>query len=465
MPITLTCTCGHKQSVASTMAGRTIACAGCGKAITAPAMGVLATPKAKAAPTFEPQRSTVGLLLLAAGVILLMLTGGTWLAWSLTRERPLQPMPIAQAPPQPEPTRPVEPPPRKPAEPKKEHPALIEPTRPAPQETPKPPPEPAKPMVIPPVNVEPVPQVGELPNPFLLPRLPEPPVVVKKPDPPKNPPNLIEPLKLVWKLKVNDVFYQELMVAQKPNFKVAGIPIVTGLQYRIVSKFTVTKANADGSLVVEQKIESAKLLFADDLTKAAAAGAIAKMPGTTYKIELSPKMDVTKLEGVKANPNIAAFDVAGAMGMQMTSLLDRDGWKELAQATFFQMDQPLKVGDRWSKPMTHNWGSLGSWSGQIHYLYQGKQANLHRTAFGLQLAYKQPAAGMVGLMKVNGANFQIQQAEGVLLFDSDKGRVVGAEERFRVRGVINSTLLGQNTLIEIEEDQHFQIRIHEKQVP
>ena len=41
-------------------------------------------------------------------------------------------------------------------------------------------------------------------------------------------------------------------------------------------------------------------------------------------------------------------------------------------------------------------------------------------------------------------------------------RVIAAEERFRVKGLINVNLLGQNTGIEIDEDQHFLIRIHDK---
>ena len=46
------------------------------------------------------------------------------------------------------------------------------------------------------------------------------------------------------------------------------------------------------------------------------------------------------------------------------------------------------------------------------------QANQHKVGFGLQLAYKAPAAGAVGLMTINGANFQTQQAEGFVLFDA-----------------------------------------------
>jgi hypothetical protein len=451
MAITLTCTCGQTQNVSNATAGQTVRCVGCAKELTIPPMGVLPTSKTKpvAEPTLQSSKREIGLVLLAAGILLLLATGVAWTIVLTAPEKPSEAMLIAQAKVlEPNERRIVEPLPveRKPPElTKKELPAVI---------------EPVKPKELPPAVIEPVAQLGELPNPFLLPILPEPPpkIVEKKL-------NLLEPLKLVWKLQEGDVFYQELVVTQKPTFRVQGIPIASLLQYRIVSRFTVKKRNDDGSLIVEQKIESAKLLLADELTKSAVAGAVAQLPGATFTLQLSPKMDVTKFAGGVGGPKVGALQLGGGMGMQMTSLLDRDGWKELAQATFFQMDQPLAANARWLKPMTHNWGSLGYWSGQIHYHYKGKQENLHRVAYGLQLAYKAPGPGAVGMMKVNGANFQIQQAEGMLLFDSARGKVVAAEERFRVRGFINANLLGQNTQVEIEEDQHFAIRIHDKLVP
>jgi len=130
------------------------------------------------------------------------------------------------------------------------------------------------------------------------------------------------------------------------------------------------------------------------------------------------------------------------------------------------MDQPLQGNARWSKPLTHHWGSLGSWAGQVQYAYLGQQGDTHKIASGLQLAYKAPAAGAaIGGMQIKGVQFQAPDAGGILLFDPVRGKVVAAEERFRVKGVLNTSLLGQNTAIEIDEDQHFLIRIHEKMVP
>lgn len=432
MPIMLTCTCGQQQYVANEMAGQSLACLACGQALTVPAMGVLLPVKSRAklkGTPVEKASSRLVMLIFAVVGLLLLGAGGILLAWAIHRNGAAQATLIAQ---------------------NKEPESHEKPPRVTPPERKRPEPEKKGPSVIEPVKAKDVPKQIVEP---VKPKEP-PPIVAKKP-------NVLEPLRLVWKLQEGDVFFQELTVTQKPNFKIQGVEIASFLQYRIVSRFTVKKAHADGSLSVEQKIESAKLVQADDLTKSTVAGAVEKLPGTTYTLHLSPKMDVTKFEGGASGLKIAGVDLGGA-GLQMASLIDRDGWKELAQATFFQMDQPLKVDLRWSKSLTHNWGGLGSWAGVIQYAYVGQQNNLHKISYGLQLVYKAPVGGAIGLLTVNGANFQPQEAGGLLFFDAVKGKVVAAEERFRVKGVINANLLGQNTLIEIEEDQHFLIRIHDK---
>lgn len=423
--ITVTCVCGQQQFVAAELAGRSHACVVCGARLKMPAMGVLLTRDADAKPQASRMKARAALLLVAVGLLVLLAVG----AWLLPGAS--QHVEVAEY----RAKLPVELPP-----PRKETPRPIEERSDAVKKITLP-----LPTLDPPKVVDPV-QVTEKPSP------PKETPVEKKPI------AVAEPVKLVWKLKKADVFFQEVIVAQKPNFKVGGLPVAALLNYRIVSRFTVNKREGDGSLSVEQKIESAKLLLADDLSKATVETAIAKLPGTVYTLQLSPKMDVTKFAGAAGGMNFANL----GLGFQSASLIDRDGWKELAQSTFFQLDQTPKANLRWSKPMTHNWGSLGAWHGQIHYAYAGEQAKLHRVTYGLQLAYKMPAAGAIGLMTVNSANFKTPEATGVLLFDAARGRVVAAEERFRVQGLINANVLGQNTLIEIDEDQHFVIRIHDK---
>ena len=194
------------------------------------------------------------------------------------------------------------------------------------------------------------------------------------------------------------------------------------------------------------------------VTQPMLAGPIQKLPGTTFTLSLSPTMEVTRFEGVVAAPQMNMNLLGNGAMFQMTSLLDRDGWKELAQMTFFHRDQPLPPKGRWSKGMTHQWGPMGSWAGQVHYAHTGSQGSMHQIQYALQLGY-QPPAGPVGMLPIANPRFQPPQAGGVLFFDAERGRVVTAEERFVVRGGFTLSVLGQAIAVEVAEDQLFQIRV------
>src|SRR5262245_10585272 len=474
MAVAFLCSFGQRQLVSAEMSGQTLTCTNCGKTMTVPVMGGFVGSKAKpkplaknvdktaapappmqakqrptsaAIPTVPPpaRSSSRAAIALVAVALLLLIGASGFLIWWMNQRVGESPQQIAQANVVGRSGQEITTPPIEAAQTKSKASKSNESPKPAEQQD--------KRTDAPTPPITPI----EKPPPADPPKQKTPPSSAER-----KPANLIEPIRLMWKLAPGDHFFQELTVTQKPTFKVQGIAVPSQLQYQIMSRFTVKDASADGSLVVEQKVVSAKLLFADELTKPGVTGAVAQLPGATYTLHLTPKMDVTRFEGAVAGPKVGALQFDGGLGVQMTSLLDRDGWKELAQSTFFQMDEPLQSGARWSKPHTHNWGSLGAWSGKIHYAYSGQQDGYHKIAFGSQLAFKAAAASQLGLLTVQSADFKSPQSGGTLFFDAVKGKVVAAEERFRVTGVLNASLLGQNTPIEIDEDQHFLIRIHEK---
>lgn len=263
-------------------------------------------------------------------------------------------------------------------------------------------------------------------------------------------------LQLEWKLKPGDRFFQELRVVQKPAYNIQGIPFTTVLEYAVVSSFKVDKAGPAG-YEIQQKVEGAQLVQADPLTQPLLAPAVLKLPGTSFTISLDDKMDIKKFEAAGLP---AAVTAQGALGLQVASLLDQDGWKEMARTTFFQPNRPLKPGAKWSQPMTHSWGALGSWAGRIHYAYAGGKGSLHQFAFGLDINYQAPKGKSgLGMLAISGAAFKAQQAGGSIIFDADKGKVTEARERFLVRGRLALQLLGQNTPVDLEEDQMFHVRI------
>jgi hypothetical protein len=157
--------------------------------------------------------------------------------------------------------------------------------------------------------------------------------------------------------------------------------------------------------------------------------------------------------------------IQGGTGLGPTfllwSFLDRDGWKELAQATLFLPEEPSGSRAKWSRKLTHAWGPLGSWSGRTVYGYTGKQGNQDRIGYVLDMAYRPPAgaaAGALPFMVVRAA-FQPQAAGGAILYDRRKARVAAAEEAFHVKGALVIDVLGLATAIEMDEAQNFRLRV------
>ncbi len=463
MALRLSCPCGQKIILTGgprELAGKVVACSACGRKLAVPRL-----PDDPPSDTSALSARAMGFILFGAGTLLLGVTLIVWQMFYREADRVEDTTPVRLAQGRPEEKKPATPTEAPPKESRGQPLPEAPPTKKL-DESPKQnlPPVEVEPKknVLPPVEVEPkknvLPPVEVEPKKNLLP-----PVEVKpKPGviPPlevKGKPNVMEPLVLRWALREGDTFLQELTVTQKPVIRVLDTNHASLMQYRIVSRFTVKQATAQG-YVVEQKVEEAKLLQADALTQPLLMGPIQKLPGTTFTLTLSPTMEVTRFEGVVAAPQMNMNLLGNGAMFQMASLLDRDGWKELAQSTFFQRDQPLVPKGRWSKAMTHQWGPMGSWAGQIHYAHTASQGAMHQIQFALQLGY-QPPAGPVGMLPIANPRFNPPQAGGSLFFDAQKGRVVAAEERFVVTGSFSLSVLGQAIPVEIAEDQLFQIRI------
>ena len=104
--------------------------------------------------------------------------------------------------------------------------------------------------------------------------------------------------------------------------------------------------------------------------------------------------------------------------------------------------------------------ALGSWKGQVGYSVAGKQGSLLRFPYVFRLTYAPPKDRDRAMpFQVGPAGFKHDEAGGVIYFDLDKKRVSRVEERFHVKGELSVSLLGQETRMELDEDQQFRVRI------
>lgn len=254
--------------------------------------------------------------------------------------------------------------------------------------------------------------------------------------------------------------YQELVVTQRSRYRIQGMDFAADLQYRVLSSLSVDRRRPDGSLSVTQKVQRAELTRGDALTQAIISELLGKLVGSTFRIAVDGAGRVVGLEGAKGRIRAAAgADPLGGQSLLMASIIDPDGWKEIAQLTFFR-PPARSAGETWDRAVTHSWGPLGSWSGRAVYARRGREGTLDHFDYALKLGYQPPKAGAGGLpFQVLRSDFRHEEAGGTIEFDPAKGRVVRARERFPVKGNLTIGLLGQETPVELDESQDFRVRI------
>jgi SAM-dependent methyltransferase len=337
MAVTFACPCGNPLRAGEQRAGSPVRCPACGRAVLVPAPA--------------PGSLWVRPVIAAGLTLLVMVALGLWLV-NLLPSQEAEPFEVAAL------TAPrVEPRPVAPA------PALADPARPDPA-----------------LKLEPVPPVDKRQPPAVTPALPGPPPVNRPPEPKPAPPTATEPR---LGFKEGDRIYQEVAGTRSSNHRALGVAFRTSAQYLLVSSFEVVKADPDGGLVVRQKVEAARLTQADAAAQAPLTALLDKTRGATITITLNARREVVKLEGVPEGVAVAGDHPRPAMAvLQVQSVLDRDGWKELAQLTFFQPQGPARKGQQWARPASHDWGLLGGWAGQVRYANRAGRTGWTATATG-----------------------------------------------------------------------------------
>lgn len=170
-----------------------------------------------------------------------------------------------------------------------------------------------------------------------------------------------------------------------------------------------------------------------------------------------------EFRGHKESRTAISLDIASGAGFQLTSVIDEDGWKELAELTFVVPPEAQRASEPWKRQMTHDWGALGSWSGITTFAPQPPQDQIVQIAFVREMNYTVPRAGASGLpFQIRDAAFELQQASGAITFDIAEQRVRNATENFDVRGKVSVELAGVGVQIELIERQRIEIRLSEQ---
>lgn len=237
--------------------------------------------------------------------------------------------------------------------------------------------------------------------------------------------------------------------------------------YQFLSQLDVSDPDAEGIRTVGQTVLDTRLLKADELSQAQLADSLKKLKGWQFSYTLSKDGEVLKMMAGPADAPVAGkVAPKGAEGFIVTSVMDEAGWKELAQISFYVPDaQPADKNagqasgnKRQLRQMTHDFGPLGSFTGETSFVRKGMQQGLLRIDYAHKLTYRGPRKGAAfagSPLTVSSADLRPDVAGGSIWYDQKAKRVRQAEDHFHVKGEIATNIAA----LPIEEQQAMTVKL------
>lgn len=258
---------------------------------------------------------------------------------------------------------------------------------------------------------------------------------------------------------VVETFYQELDVNRIPQFVIQDISVPQQIHYQVRSAFEVYSPDTKGNFKAIQTVENTTLLQADALSQAVFTKSLAELKGSKFTFNFDRNHEVVSMEGHTAGPEVVEAKNANSISVLVSTVIDEDGWKELAQLTLFRPLDPTRPSATFVRKAVHDWGSLGSWYGKTIFTHAGTQRGISNFRYQHQLEYIKPDGPGDLPFEIQSPQFNAYEAGGAITFDAKAKRVLKVHERFRAKGSFTTAMLGIAAPVSIDEQQEFTINV------
>ena len=215
------------------------------------------------------------------------------------------------------------------------------------------------------------------------------------------------------------------------------------IRYQILSRLELSPRTADGSRKVNQIVEQSHLGQADEMLRGTYEKALRDLIGQRYVFTLNERGEIIEFTGFKTTTTTAPVSRPGEEGFMVVTVVDEDGWKELAQLSFLQPDRSIASGQPWTRPMAHDWSPLGTWRGTTTYTQRGPEGAGMCYDYTHEMSFA-PSERTEGVLPfdVTGANFRALKASGSFVFDAARRQVTSVHEEYHVEGTFSAGLPG-----------------------
>ncbi len=264
-------------------------------------------------------------------------------------------------------------------------------------------------------------------------------------------------VKLEWKLKEGDKFTVDSTSELNQKMDVSAQKLEQKLKQVAKRDFTVQKKNPDGSMILEEKVESLKFETAD--------GAIGpddkfgdKLAGTSFKITVGPKGEVSKVEGIDDVVKKLAGEDPASQKM-VRAIFQENAVKRTASEMFsFLPEKPVDKGAKWKHDMNVALGPLGTMKVQADYTYEGKDKlndkEFDKITFTATATYQAAAQNPGDLpFQITKSDLKSQEFKGTIWFDSAAGRMVQSDMNMKLVGKMSFKVGGSDVEAALDQDQ------------
>lgn len=261
--------------------------------------------------------------------------------------------------------------------------------------------------------------------------------------------------RLEWKFKEQGPFQVETVQQLRFVLKTATEEVQQTLTQTTVLRLAFVARNPDQSTTLEARIESLDFKYASDDPAAdeqvaqQLQGLGQSMQGAAFRVVLSPRLEVLKLEGFDewlrqarqeglATPKAAPFSIDGEFVKRL-----------FREVVLGLPDRPVKFGDQWDRKWDLALGPLGQVAVTSPCKYEGQDflggRLVEKIGLGGTVTH-QPALFKEKLLPVEVSQILLkgEECQGSVHFDATAGKLVQSQIQLRLKGTALVSCPGRN---------------------
>jgi hypothetical protein len=266
-----------------------------------------------------------------------------------------------------------------------------------------------------------------------------------------------------WKLKQGDRFFVEETTSIRQTIKITGTETRQDLDQTKVLRYIVLGRNADGDLVLEKQIESVKLVVGVG-GASPESKLMQQFEGASFLLTLDPKGRIVKLDGWEELVAKLAQKTPETAKL-IRALVSEEVLKTTDEHLFHFLPQSAPEKGSWQNSASMSLGPLGRLDALHRYQpakEQPSDKSMTKISVASKLTYALPKENSDYPIKVVRGFLKPERAEGTILFDTARGRLVQSEYRRVLDGALHISVPSGAVDMDLKQEQTVTLRLLDK---